>query len=91
MKFVTLLVSAALALPMSAAFGNDAENKSEQTTDVSKNPLTGTKKTTKKYKKKTKSAKGEKEVDVKEVTKEKKDGSVETSTEVDASSEYDPK
>ena len=78
---------ACAALVGTMAFAADAENTSETTVDTSKNPITGTVKTVKKTKQKVKGAKGEGEVQTKEVTKVYKDGTVEKKVDAEGSSE----
>ncbi len=69
----------------SMAMAADAENTETTKVDHSKNPITGTKTTKKKFKKKVKDEEGHSaDMNVTETTKEKKDGSVKTSTDVDA-------
>ncbi len=71
----------------STVLAADVENKQVETIDSHTNPLTGTKTETKKYSKKMKGANGhESNVDVKEKTKTKSDGTKKTTTEVDAES-----
>lgn len=80
LAFVAPLLAGSLALAV------DQENK--ETTDVSKNPITGTKTVTKKSKSKMKKADGHShDVEVTEKTKMKKDGEVTKKVEVDASAE----
>ena len=69
----------------SLAFANDTQNKVDHKTEVSKNPITGTETTTKKYSKKIKAEDGsEGEVNIKEKTKRYKDGSVKKTTDAEA-------
>lgn len=82
----TLMVLAAALMVGSLAHAADAENKAEATTDVSKNPITGTVTTTKKSSHKMKGAHGEGKVEVTEKTKVHKDGKVEKSADVSAKS-----
>jgi hypothetical protein len=85
MKNASMLLAATL-LVGSMVLAADAENKETATVDHSKNPITGTKTTTKKYKGKMKDEKGHSEdVSVTEKTKVKKDGT--TTHSVDASGE----
>ena len=69
------------------AHGADAEKEASSSVDTSKNPITGTVTTKKKSKKKSHDAHGEKTAEVTETTKEKKDGSVSKSVEVNQESE----
>lgn len=85
-----LMALAALMMVGSLAHAADAENKAEATTDTSKNPITGTVTTTKKFNKKVKGAHGEAEAQVTEKTKVHKDGKVEKSEKVDASASEEP-
>lgn len=79
-----ILVAALLAGSISMAA--DTEHKESSTVDHSKNPITGTETTTKKYKGKMKNTKGHTEdVSVTEKTKVKKDGT--TTKSVEASGE----
>ena len=87
MKNAMLL--AALLMVGSLAHAADAEHKAEATTDVSKNPITGTVTTTKKSSKKVKGAHGGAKMDVTEKTKVHTDGTVEKSTDVDANSKQE--
>ena len=83
MKAVMTLVAAMTLSSMVMAA--DAENKAQGTTDTSKNPITGTKTVTKKYKHKMKDGKGDSsEVAVKETTKTKTDGTVTKDTKIEA-------
>ena len=82
-----MMTLASLMLVASLAHAADAENKAEATTDVSKNPITGTVTTTKKHSKKIKGAHVEAKADVTEKTKVHKDGKVEHTEKVDASSQ----
>jgi hypothetical protein len=85
MNKVMMIVAAGL-LTATLAY---AEGENKDTTDVSKNPITGTKKTTKKHKKSMKDAAGtEHEESSKQVTKEYKDGGVKQTTET--KTETDP-
>ena len=69
----------------SLAMAADAEKSNSHTTDVSKNPITGTKTTTKKSKSMKKGAGGmNHEAVVTETTKQKTDGTVTKEVEVDA-------
>jgi len=85
-----LMALAAVMMVGSLAHAADAENKAEATADTSKNPITGTVTTTKKYKKKVKGAHGEADAKVTEKTKVHKDGKVEQSEKVDASKTEEP-
>jgi len=76
-KLITVLLSMGFATSVYAA---DAENSGSATVDHSKNPLTGTQTTTKKWKSKKKNARGEAETNSKETTKEMTDGSTEKTT-----------
>ena len=79
MTIVTALVLGSMAMAA------DAENNSKMTTDTSKNPITGTKTVTKKYKGKMKDSKGDtSDVAIKETTKTKTDGTVTKDTKIDA-------
>ena len=69
------------------AHGADAEKEASSSVDTSKNPITGTKTTKKKSKQKAHDAHGEKSAEVTETTKEKKDGSVSKSVEVNQEAE----
>lgn len=74
--------AASLLLVGSVAFANDTANKAEHTTDVSKNPITGTVTKTDEVKKEIKNADGSKgELKIKKKTKEYKDGTVKHSTD----------
>ncbi|RYZ66075.1 MAG: hypothetical protein EOP05_19665 [Proteobacteria bacterium] len=72
----------------SVGFAADAENKAETTTDVSKNPITGTVTTTKKTAAKKKGAHGKASMETTEKTKVHKDGEVEKSVEVEGESAH---
>lgn len=85
-----MMILAAAMMVGALAHAADAENKAEATTDVSKNPITGTVTTTKKSSKKVKGAHGDAKVEVTEKTKVHKDGTVEKSSEVDATSKQEP-
>ena len=85
MKAITL--ATALLMVASMAVGADAEKTATQTTDTSKNPITGSTTVTKKMKKKVKAGKNEENVEVVEKTKTSKDGTVSTTTEVEAAKE----
>ncbi len=85
MKATTLL--AAVLLAGSMAVAADVENAASQTVNTSKNPITGSVTKTKKTKKNMKNGKGDASVEVTEKTTTTKDGTVKTSTEVDATSE----
>ncbi len=81
------LMIAALGLLMTGTvYAADAENSETTKIDHSKNPITGTKKTTKTWKKKVKDGSGKDDATVKETTYQKPDGSTEKKTEVDADS-----
>jgi ABC-type uncharacterized transport system YnjBCD substrate-binding protein len=82
-----MMTLAALMMVGSLAHAADAENKAEATTDTSKNPITGTVTTTKKHSRKMKGAHGEAKAEVTEKTKVHKNGKVEKTEKVDASSE----
>ncbi len=84
MKAITLLTAVLLAGSLS--FAADMENNGSQTVDTSKNPITGTVTKTTKTKKNVKNKKGDASVEVTQKTTTMKDGSVKTSTEVDAAS-----
>jgi hypothetical protein len=89
MKQMMMVLAAAMmvgALTQAA----DMENKGEATTDTSKNPVTGTTTTTKKWTKKVKGANGEAEAKVTEKTKVHKNGKVEKSEKVDATQTEEP-
>ncbi len=79
-----MMILAATVMTGAMAFA-DVENK--ETTDVSKNPITGTTKTVKKHKKMVKGAHGEHEQTAKETTKEYKDGNVKQTTETKTTTE----
>lgn len=80
--------TAALFFVSSLAFANDTQHKEDHKTDVSKNPITGTETTTKKYSKKVKNQDGSQgEVNVKEKTKKYKDGTVKKTTDAEAETE----
>ena len=80
---------AGLFLVSTMAFAADAEHKVDETKDVSKNPITGTVTTTKKYSKKVKNEDGEEgHVKIKEKTKQYKDGTVKKSTDAEAETEH---
>ena len=83
MKTVLMVLAAAM-MTGSLAF---AEMEHSETTDTSKNPITGTKKTVKKHNKMVKGAKGEHEETTKETTKEYKDGNVKKTTETKTTNE----
>jgi hypothetical protein len=83
-KTVLALVLAAFVAPM--AFADDSADKAENTVDTSKNPITGTVTTTKKSKRSAKRGKSHAKLDVTEKTKEKKNGEVEHSVDVDSDS-----
>ena len=85
-----MLALAALLMVGSLAHAADAENKAEATTDTSKNPITGTVTTTKKYTKKMKGAHGEAKAEVTEKTKTHKNGKVEKTEKTDASMTEEP-
>lgn len=85
-KLVIAIVGVAFSASVHAA---DAEHKESATVDHSKNPITGTKTTTKKWKSKKKGAHGEAEKTTTETTKEMTDGSVDKKVETESSS--DPK
>lgn len=86
MKKQILLAAAGAFLVGSMAMAADAENSAKTTVDHSKNPITGTQTTTKKYKKKVKGENGSgHQVDVMEKTKQKTDGTVETKVEAEGS------
>lgn len=81
MKSVLLCIAIlATAVTVNAA---DNEATKSVTEDYSKNPITGTQKTTKKWHKKKKDATGSSETDVKETTKKMTDGSTEKTTNVE--------
>jgi len=85
MKKVMMMIVSAMFLG-SMAMAADAANSDNATVDQSKNPITGTKTTTKKWKKKSKTANGDSaEVNAKETTKVKKDGTTTTTDDVKAS------
>lgn len=86
----TLMVLAAALMVGAMAQAADMENKGAVTTDTSKNPITGTVTTTKKMSKKIKGAHGEVDAKVTEKTKVHKDGKVEKSEKVDASTTEEP-
>jgi hypothetical protein len=82
-----LTIIAGMLFVGSMALAADAENTDSAKVDTSKNPITGTKTTTVKRKKKMKDESGTShDVSVKEKTKEMKDGTVKKSTDVDADS-----
>jgi hypothetical protein len=83
-KMIIALVGIAFA---ATAYAADSENSEKSTVDHSKNPITGTKTTTKKWKKKVKGDEGKGEAEVKETTKEKTDGTVEKKVKVDSDTE----
>ena len=82
-KSIIALVVAAF---MSPAFAADHEQKNDVTVDHSKNPITGTQTTTKTTKVKNKGDHAKSDMEIKEKTKVMKNGKVEHSKEVDASS-----
>lgn len=85
MKNASMLLVSALFVG-SISMAADAEHKETSTVDHSKNPITGTETTTKKYKGKMKNEKGQSEdVAITEKTKVKKDGT--TTKSVEASGE----
>ncbi|MGZ3721505.1 MAG: hypothetical protein ACXVA9_01160 [Bdellovibrionales bacterium] len=77
-KLVVLLASSIFAANVYAA---DAEDSKKVTVDHSKNPITGTEKTTKTVKRKSHGSKGRHDSESTTTTKEKTDGSVEKTTE----------
>ena len=84
-KIVAMLVSALFV--GSVVMAADAENTDKTTTDTSKNPITGTKTTTKKHHKKMKHEGGAStDATTKETTKEMKNGTVEKSTKTETDS-----
>ena len=86
MKKIMMVAMGAL-LVGSVSMAADAEHSEKSTTDVSKNPLTGTQTTTKKFKKKAKNQSGSgHDVEVTEKTSVKTDGTVEKKVDVNADS-----
>ncbi|MBX3021924.1 MAG: hypothetical protein KF799_09635 [Bdellovibrionales bacterium] len=83
-KLMMTLAGLAFAV---TAYAADQENKESATVDHSKNPITGTKTTTKKWNKKVKDGKGTSDAAVTEKTKVKTDGTVEKSTETEVNSD----
>lgn len=82
-----IILATALALSFSA-FASDVEKSNEVDVDHSKNPITGTKKTTVTKVAKAKNADGsESKTKTKDTTKMHKDGKVEKSHEVESDSE----
>ena len=78
------IVTALVTVMMSATvFASDVENTNSTTTDTSKNPITGTEKTTVKKEAVAKGPHGETKSETKEVTKKKKSGKVEKTTETE--------
>jgi isocitrate lyase len=84
MKLSTLALG--LVFVSGLAIAADSENSAKETTDVSKNPITGSVTTTKKASRTVKTASGKRTMDVKKTTKVKKDGTVEESVKVDGDS-----
>jgi hypothetical protein len=83
-----LLATLGLVFVASVAGAADAENSEKATTDTSKNPITGSKTTTKKYKKHVKNGKHNAgDVNVTEKTTVKKDGEVVKKVDASGSSE----
>ena len=89
MKTMMMILAASM---MVGALANaaDMENKGSTTSDTSKNPVTGTTTTTKKWNKKVKGANGEADAKVTEKTKVHKNGKVERTEKVDASQTQEP-
>lgn len=84
MKKIALTAVSAL-LAGSVSMAADTENSEKSTVDTSKNPITGTQTTTKKYKKKQKGKNGSgQDVEVTEKTKVKTDGTVQQNIDVEA-------
>ena len=82
---ISRAIIAGLFVVSTSAFADDTQHKVDQKTDTSKNPITGTVTKTKKYSKKVKNQDGsEGEVQVKEKTKEYKDGTVKKTTDAEA-------
>lgn len=85
MKTITMLF-AGLLLAASMSFAADVEKTDTATSDTSKNPITGTTTTTTKMKKKHHVGDDKNDSKVTKKTKKMKDGTVKTSTSVDATS-----
>ncbi len=83
-KLALLVFGVVVAASVNAA---DQEDKNSATVDHSKNPITGTKTTTKEWKHKKKGAHGKVDHTTTETTKEKTDGTVEKKTEVENKSD----
>lgn len=82
----SIMVATMLGLPVFAA---DSSAEAKSSSDTSVNPITGTKKTTRKYKRKTRLNDGsESSANVTKTTKEKTDGTVEH--KIDAKKVEDP-
>ncbi|MBC7420987.1 MAG: hypothetical protein H7328_09690 [Bdellovibrio sp.] len=79
-----VMILAATMMTGAMAF---AEMEHKDSSDTSKNPITGTKKTVKKHKKMVKGEMGEAETTSKETTKEYKDGGMKKTTETKTTSE----
>jgi hypothetical protein len=87
-----LLATLALVFVGSLAAAADGENTEKSTTDTTKNPITGSVTTTKKYKKHVKNGKhNEGDVKVTEKTKVKKDGEVVKKVDASGSSDSQAK
>lgn len=87
MKKQLIVAALGALLAGSVSFAADNENSEKATVDHSKNPITGTQTTTKKYKKKKKAANGaSQDVEVTEKTKVKTDGTVTKDMDVEAES-----
>jgi hypothetical protein len=85
-KFALVMLGSMIA--GSVALAADIEDSHKATVDTSKNPITGTKTTTKKWKKKSHDAKGAgTEAEVTEKTKMKTDGTVEKKTDIETESQ----
>ncbi|MEZ0390574.1 MAG: hypothetical protein ACAH59_00035 [Pseudobdellovibrionaceae bacterium] len=82
-----MIMMAGIFLAGSLSFAETAKEKSDTEVKTTTNPITGSETTTKKTKKKMKTASGEKsEMEVTDKTKKTKDGQVKQSVEVDADS-----
>ncbi|WP_413289736.1 hypothetical protein [Bdellovibrio sp. HCB337] len=86
MKKLFILLTG-LLFAASLAHGEDMEKKETTSVDTSTNPITGTKTTTKKTKKKSGGGKDESKMEMTETVKEKSDGTVKKSVEVEQKSE----
>ena len=90
MKTIVSII-AGLMFVASMSFAADAVNTDSSESKTTTNPITGTKKTVVKKKKKVKAGDSKSEAEVTETTKVKKDGSTETAVEVDATAKEEKK